>query len=498
MSGAGTAPATSPSRLPWVVAVIAAALLVGGLWRGSHANGDEVIYLQMAREMARSGELLDLQWMGEVAPQRPPLAIWLLATAEVAAPGSLMAQRMPSMLMGALCLLLTFLLGRRLTGCARTAALGVLLLLAANTFYHNARSPMTDTTALAGILAALYAWLRARERPGWTLAAGASLGWVLMTKHALVVIPLGIMAVDLLQDRRWAALRTRGPWLGAAAALGVAGPWHLIQTLRHGAGFWREYLGFNVAGRMTESLYVAEDPLYYGRHLVETEGLLALVLGVGLGAVVWAWARRREHDARFLVLWFVVAFLPFQLSATRLPHYLLPALVPASLAAARLLRPLLGRPLVVVAAVLAALTLFFQASAYDLLQADFTPDQRSFAAAIRDRGAPAAQVVAFNVYELALFHDLDRPVRMLTDDDGFFGAVDAEPILHRAGAVTRIPRGPQRGLFDDGPVHCITRLEDLPFFCGPGDVACGSGGLTVERGLRHALVSNALRPREAP
>ncbi len=248
----------APPRLPWIAGVLCAALLGWGIWAGSHENGDGVIYLQMAREMVGTGDVIDLHWMGEVAPQRPPLAIWLLAIAEAAAPGSLAAHRMPSVLMGALCLFLLFLLGRRLTGCDRTAALGVLLLLAANTFYRNARSPMTDTTALAGILAALYAGLRAPERPRWSVAAGAALGWVLMTKHALVAIPVAIMGADLLLERRWAALRSRGPWLGAAAALAVAGPWHLVQTLRHGAGFWGEYLGFNVAGRMAESLYVAE------------------------------------------------------------------------------------------------------------------------------------------------------------------------------------------------------------------------------------------------
>lgn len=490
--------AAASTRLPWIVGALCAALLVWGSWDGSHANGDEVIYLQMAREMVGTGDVIDLHWMGEVAPQRPPLAIWLLAIAEAAAPGSMMAQRTPSILMGALCLFLAFLLGRRLTGCDRTAALGVLILLAANTFYRNARSPMTDTTALAGILAALYAWLRAREHPRGYLAAGAAVGWVLMTKHALVVIPVAIMAVDMVQDRRWGVLRTRGPWFGVGAAVAVAAPWHLIQTLRHGAGFWGEYLGFNVAGRMAQSLYVAEDPLFYGRHLVDTEGLLTLVLAAGLGGVGWAWARRREPAARFLVLWFVMAFLPFQLSATRLPHYLLPALVPASLAAALLLRPLLGRPLVAAAAVLAALTLFFQANAYDLLRADYTPDQRRFAEAIRTRGTPDPWVVAFNVYELALFHDLDLPVRMLTDDDGFFAAVDAEPILHRVGAVRRIPRGPKLGLFAEDPVYCITRLEDLHDFCGPDGAACGPGGLTVERGLGHALVSNGLRPEELP
>ena len=107
-------------------------------------------------------------------------------------------------------------------------------------------------------------------------------------------------------------------------------------------------------------------------------------------------------------------------------------------------------------------------------------------------------MVAFNVYELALFHDLNLPVRMLTDNDGFFEAVDAEPILHRVGAVRRVPQGPKIGMFAEDPVYCVTRLEDLHHFCGPGDVACGPGGLTVERGHAYALVSNGLRPEESP
>src|SRR5438132_9647704 len=68
-------------------ALVAALLLVGCtalyLFRagGAFHNGDEVIYAQMAREMAGGSGVLTLRWQGEPVLNRPPAAVWPLAVA---------------------------------------------------------------------------------------------------------------------------------------------------------------------------------------------------------------------------------------------------------------------------------------------------------------------------------------------------------------------------------------------------------------------------------
>ncbi len=475
----------------WAVVLL---LVVWGSWGGSFYNSDEVIYLQMAREMNRTGNYLDLQYMGEVIHQRPPLAIWFLAAADAAAPGNLFVLRLPSMAMGLVLLVLLFLVGRRLLRDERAAMLAVLLLLGAHVFYLNMRSPMTDTTHLAGAAFALYAWLRGRDDRRWLPAVGIGLGWVLMTKHALVAVPSAVILADLFLSRRLGLLREWRLWLAAGITVALALPWHLAQTVRHGAAFWQEYIGFNVLQRASASLFHTPDVLYYPRQLLAFEGILPWLYAVGLAALLWRLVRRREAEDLFLLAWFLAAFLPFQAASTRLYHYLIPTLLPLSLLVARSAREVLGRPLLLGLALLAALGIFFTNNDYNLLEADYSPDQRAFAQRIREEGRPGAEVRSFNVYELVLFYDLDVPVKMLSSDERFFRIVDGAPIMHRAQAIDFVPAADAAGVLARGPGHWIARFEDLPALCGSRGERCGPAGpFRVVEGLQHVLVSNALR-----
>src|SRR5262245_32487279 len=79
---------TARSGLGLAMSLLFVAVTVAGLWNTRGAainNGDEAIYAGLAREMVRSGELVDLRWQGAPIIQRPPMAVWWLAAWERAA-----------------------------------------------------------------------------------------------------------------------------------------------------------------------------------------------------------------------------------------------------------------------------------------------------------------------------------------------------------------------------------------------------------------------------
>ena len=477
---------------------LAAVLLVWGTWGGSPVNSDDVMYMEMAREMVRTGEWLELQWQGQPIFQRPPLPVWPVAFLGALFGWEVFWMRLPSVLMGILALGFMAGIGRRLVRDPRGEALALLLVPATHLFFYHARRTMTDTMLLAAVLAMLHFYLKARENPRWLVASAAAAGWVVMTKSVLVALPLLLVFGDLFlgPDRR--LLRSRH--LAWAVAIGVAvlAPWHLVMTLRHGRCFWSEYLGFNVLERAASSLIFAPDPFHYVSHAIRFEGPLPYLFAIALVAVAVRWVRSRAREDRFLLLWVVVFFLPFQLSSTRLYHYLMPLLPALALMTGRTLGPHLRRPLLAGAVALAVLGIFFANNGWNLLVADYSPDQIRFHRIVQERGHPGARLVAWNHYELTLFFLEDRPVRMVTDDDGFFATLDGIPMFHKAGAVQQTTAADFLGRLSAGPFHCVTTKAELPVLCGPVSVRCGPGGWTVLDGTRAVLVTNALAPEDAP
>lgn len=505
----------------WVNAsfvVVVLFLVFWGSWKGSFYNSDDFIYLEMAREMRESGNWWDLQFQGEIAHQRPPLALWLLAASGAAFGENLLALRLPSMLMGLVALGFLFGIGRTLARDERAGWLAVLLLLATHDFYFNVRAAMTDTTLLAGILGFLFFYVLAKSqwdvvlasargdsgmgrgaaRSGgsrllaYFLLAGVCWGWTLMSKSVVAVVPVSVAFLDLLTSGRFGLLRRREPWLGVLMGLLVALPWHLGMTFRHGSGFWKEYIGFNVLQRASSSLFFQPDVWYYFKEMVAWEGALVALVAASLGVVLYVAIRHRDEAARLALLFVVVAFLPFQVSGTRLYHYFIPTMSALMLVSALALHRFFRFRGVSSGSVALALLLFVSNNLGKMFEPDFSPDQRRFVQAIRESGKAAeARVASLNFYEMAVFHQLRQPLDFMTTDPKFYAVIDGEPFLHRLKAARLMTwEKVRRELSEDRPFFLVTRKEDLSSLCAPPFPGCGPGGWTVVDGHIAVLVSN--------
>ncbi|MBM4371616.1 MAG: glycosyltransferase family 39 protein [Deltaproteobacteria bacterium] len=490
MSTSGDSPRFRTLPLLWTAAFVAvsALLLFWGSWGGSLYNSDDYIYLDFARGMRETGDWLELRFQGVVFHQRPPLSTWLLAVSTELLGDTPFAARLPSILMGLAGLWLTVLVTRRLLRDEATALLAAGLVLATHLFYFHVRGATSDATLFAGLMAFLFFHLRFDGRWRDALGLGLALGWMLMTKGVVAVLPAALAMVHWMARRRWDLLRS--PRLPAALvlALALALPWHLAMTLRHGAAFWEEYIGFNVLARAGGSLFFEADPLYYVRRLLLHEGVLPYLYVAGLVAGVLRLQRRRDAADLFLFLWLLVLFLPFQLSSTRLYHYLLPSVPALSVLAARTAAPILHRPWGLPAALVAALGLFLGNNLAHL-DAEYSGDQRRFADAVRAEAAdPAVRVFSLNRYELAFFHLTGRPVRMITTDPGGRDALLSLPEFSRTRTVEFLEHPALEVFLAEGPFVCITDPPSLPLLCGPDPASCRGGRARVVAGVRALLV----------
>lgn len=200
---------------------------------------DELYYLAC-------GEHLDWGYV-----DHPPLSIWILAAWRTLAGSSLFALRLLPALAGAAASVATGVLARELGG-GRWAQ-GLAALGAATSIYHLAVSGLYSMNAYDLLVWALALVLFTRllhgAPPRLWVALGVVLGLGLLNKIGVLWLGAGIGVATLATPLR-RSLRTRWPWLGAAAALVLASPyvfWNLAHDLAH-VEFIRNAVGEKYAG----------------------------------------------------------------------------------------------------------------------------------------------------------------------------------------------------------------------------------------------------------
>ena len=407
------------------------ALLLPAMSSGSLFDSDDAIYAQMAREMRAAGDLLDNRWCGVVQFEKPPLLFWGLTASMALFGEGEAALRLPGTLAAAASVSALFLLATGLGLDRRRALLAAGLWATTGLFVLMSRRVMTDLPLVAALL--FGAAFVARERAA---LAGASLG--------LAVLAKGPAAAPLALTIALWGLATRAlPWRKAAVLAGVgllvAAPWHVVETVRHGADFWNGYVGYHAFGRATRSVVPGLD-LQSFLSILGREWLIVALGTLGLGLAI---VRRPENGrlAAFAAVWLAVALALPLFSTTRLPHYALPALpalallaglvVPERLATERLF-PIAAFALLAAAIALGPGTLAFW------LDPDFGPDTRAAGVSMRGQDGP---IIAGNLGNQALTWYSGRCATIVSSDARFLEIQRAVLLNVRAGVVAE-PPGP--------------------------------------------------------
>lgn len=338
-------------RGPAAAAFIAFVAGLPGLLAVPPLDRDESRFAQATAQMLESGDFVVIRFQEDPRFKKPVGIHWMQAASVelVSSPEAreIWAYRLPSLL-GAMLAAAACAWGAAAffggpAGLAAGALLGATFLLSTEAFIAKTDAMLAGTVTLAlAALGRLYA--AARDGP----PAGKSaepLFWTGLALSALVKGPVGPLVVALtlivlaLWDRRpaWIA-RLRWYW-GLIAFAVIVGPWAGAVTVATDGGFWTEAIGADLAPKLAGGQETHGAPPGY--HALLTP-ILAFPITLLLPAAIFvAWTRRAEPGVRFAIAWLVPAWLLFELTPTKLPHYPLPAYgALAWLAAAALAQPI--------------------------------------------------------------------------------------------------------------------------------------------------------------
>jgi len=337
-------------RGPLLAALVALLAGLPALMLLPPLDRDESRYAQATSQMLETGDFVDIRFQDDPRWKKPVGIYWMQAVA-VAVTSSvenrhIAPYRIPSILGAMLAAAACAWAGAAMFG-QRAGFLGGAILGATFLLSTEAGIAKTDamlcgsvTLAMAG-LARIYLATRAGEVPirPHKLMFWLGLGLSILIKGPIGLIVVGPAMIALsVWDRDVSWLKRLGWGWGLPLVALIVGPWAIAITIATDGGFWTEAIVGDLAPKVAggdeghgvaPGLYVLLAPLLFFPATL----LLPAALSTG-------WSRRAEPAIRFLVCWLVPAWLIFELTPTKLPHYTLPTFgALALLAAAALTRP---------------------------------------------------------------------------------------------------------------------------------------------------------------
>jgi 4-amino-4-deoxy-L-arabinose transferase len=299
----------------------------------------EIYFMDAARAMVETGDLVVPRYQGEPFYDKPPLAYWLMAASMAAFGTEPGPARAVSAASAALLLLATAWLGTLLFS-RRAALAGAFILATTIAFLSFGRIAMSDvllalwTTLTVAFAVRAYA----PSPPAWTAVAfGAVAGLGFATKGPIACVIPGLAVLLLLARHRRVPASGSALGLGAAAFAAIGLGWFALVAARMGAVplvhfFLRENLerfageGFDV-GRPAW-FYL---PAYFAEGLPWSPLLPMALLSLGRRDA----AVPGRAEGRFLAAWVALVLVPLSLSHGKIDYYLLPIYPAASLLVGR-------------------------------------------------------------------------------------------------------------------------------------------------------------------
>ncbi|MDX2484414.1 MAG: glycosyltransferase family 39 protein [Pseudodonghicola sp.] len=324
--------AERPARPMIFVALFALVMFLPGFFTLPPIDRDETRFAQASRQMAQSGDYIDIR-LGEGTRYKKPVGIYWLQAAAVKLVGErhvneIWVYRLPSLVMGVAACLLTYLIALSLIG-TQGALVAALLMAVCFVLGGEARLAKTDATLLATVLAAQLVLARLHMRGAEALRGGWPwLFWGAMGVSMLIKGPIGPMVVGLSvlalivlrRGVRWLApLRWgRGLLLFAVIVL----PWYVAITVKSGDAFWAEALGRDLIGKIGEGQESHGAPFgAYALAVWLTFWPASILLPFGLW---YGWSARRDRAVLFCLAWLLPSWVVFEFTATKLIHYVMP------------------------------------------------------------------------------------------------------------------------------------------------------------------------------
>ncbi len=332
----------------------------------------EPMFVEASRQMYLTGDWITPYWNGETRFDKPPLSYWLISLSFKLFGVNEWAARFPSALFAIALVVLSFytLLSfgslnlnspKSSTGEKTqsnpdklwfSASLGAAI-VALNPFWVAwGRTGVSDMFLSSNIGLALLSFFIGYAQPkndsnkplGLSVKNWWYVGyWVFMALGVLakgpvaIVLPGITVIAFLLFVGRFVEVVKETPWLlGIGSFIAIAVPWFILVTLEHGQEYINTFFGLHNVQRFT-SVVSRHPGAWYYYFPVVLVGLIpwSIFLPLAIARLrfwkrkLWVSSPRSNHLGLFALVWFVVIFVFFSSSVTKLAGYVLP-LMPAA------------------------------------------------------------------------------------------------------------------------------------------------------------------------
>jgi 4-amino-4-deoxy-L-arabinose transferase-like glycosyltransferase len=370
---AGDPRTSTAARIGWVVLILATLYVCYFSHLGAigFVGPDEPRYAWIARDMIETGDWVTPRLYGKPWFEKPPLFYWGAALSFKLFGVSEAAARLPSAISALLATLVLAWLALRLYG-AETARWFLLLLpttVGMIGFSHAAATdmPFSAMLTIAMVCAAVVLGLTRNEsspiipQTPWLalLLFGFFLGLAALAKGpAAILLSSGAIFFWALFTKRWRdAFRLFHPAAIASFCL-TALPWYILCARRN-PDFFRIFIIEHNFKRYVTPEFQHIRPFWYYLPIL----LIALFPWVGMSISAISYVFRKKLGMRpdvwsiYLLTWIFLPVIFFSISKSKLPGYILPAILPFALLTAIALSKALFAPKVPVPSGFAVLAL---------------------------------------------------------------------------------------------------------------------------------------------
>lgn len=284
------------------------------LGQSSLVSWDEAWYAEVARNIIKSGDLINLTWNGNPYFDHPPTGYWLMALTYKTFGVNEFWTRFPSASSGIISIILLYLLGKKLFN--PLVGLSSAIALSSTTwFIFRSRSGNLDTILTMFFLLTLLSAFKALVNKKYIFPFSISLALLFLTKTMVPLIIIPPLVLIFYHNKLY---KFQDYILPILLFFSICGGWFISQIIQHPA-FISNYLGVGLRGTNLDSNYLAnlklaKDYLYNGIGRWFWPGVLSLLFSIFL------------RQKRFIILsiFFVSFILPIIFSSKIQIWHLIP------------------------------------------------------------------------------------------------------------------------------------------------------------------------------
>jgi 4-amino-4-deoxy-L-arabinose transferase-like glycosyltransferase len=313
------------------VCVWCAVVLFSGLHLGDLSGYDDAAYAHQARAMLASGDWWTVSYNGLPDFDKPPLFVWMVAISFKLFGITDAAAKVPAAISGVATVITTYFLAKELFPSDLkdeprqwVPALAAMCIATTQYFLKYSTHAMTDVPFTFFFTLSIYFYVRSWKSDYYLLLAGAAIGLATLIRSPLGLIPLAIILVHIVLQKRFRMIG-RPPFLLAAfISLAIPAAWYLHEFMVFGNEFVVQHFAF--LSEHSASAETAGGALRYFDYLALIfRQYIPWWITAAYGIYLTIRTRYEQSAAQLLLIWTLLVLVPLSIADSKVLRYIMPA-----------------------------------------------------------------------------------------------------------------------------------------------------------------------------